>query len=128
MPKMIDYYAILRVPAGADLAGVENAYAQVSHELATRTAVDDTSAEALRIVNEAYSVLSHPELRREYDAEFFAADIVRQHRLSQLAQRRQRLAGWMLMSGLMSVIAIEAAAIAYLGRADISRFFDRLGF
>lgn len=116
MPKLIDYYAILRVPATADLAGVENAYAQVSHELAARMGVDDTSAEALRVVNEAYGVLSHPEARRDYDRQYFAGEIVRAERLIKLADRRQRLAAWILYCALIGIIAAQSIAIAFLAK------------
>ena len=77
---LIDYYAILNLPPKADLLGIENAYARLSDDLAVRGGVDETAEAALERVNEAYSVLSKPELRRVYDRAFFATEIAEAER------------------------------------------------
>ncbi|MGH2632900.1 MAG: J domain-containing protein [Tepidiformaceae bacterium] len=112
---LIDYYAILNLPPRADLPGVENAYARLSDELARRMEIDDTSGDALRRVNEAYSILSRPELRREYDRAFFAKEIAEAERLWHSAERRRLLAGRLMMTGLVAVIAVQAGVLIYIG-------------
>jgi curved DNA-binding protein CbpA len=72
--KVVNYYAMLNLPPTADLVGVENAYARLSDEFAGRMEFDDTAVDGLRRLNEAYSVLSKPDLRREYDRVFLAAE------------------------------------------------------
>ncbi len=121
--KLIDYYSILRVPAKADLAGVQNAYAQLSSDLARRMGIDDTSAEELRRLNEAYSVLAHPELRRDYNRVFFASEIAQEeHRLKMIERRRAVMQGF-LIGALVMLVAAQAVTIAYMGREQVSDFF-----
>ena len=121
--KLVDYYGVLRVPAGAELTGIEAAYARLSNEFALRMEVDETSGEALRRLNEAYSVLSHPELRRQYDSVFFATDIAREEADLKRAQRRQKLTQWLLVGALGLVVLAQAAALLYVGRGEISSIF-----
>ena len=87
-----DYYSVLNLPPHADLAGVENAYARLSDELAHMGEMDDACAEALQRLNEAYAVLSRPELRREYDSIFLAAERASEARQWR-AMVRKRVAG-----------------------------------
>ncbi|KAA0236585.1 MAG: DnaJ domain-containing protein [Dehalococcoidia bacterium] len=119
--KIVDYYAILNLPPTADLTGIDNAYARLSAELAERSEVDETSVNALQRVNEAYAVLSKPNLRIEYDSIFFKAEIDRQEQMAESADRRRRLMGNMIVGALVLLVAAEAAGLAYLAR-------DQVGF
>ncbi|AYY15177.1 molecular chaperone DnaJ [Actinobacteria bacterium YIM 96077] len=63
-----DYYKILGVPKDADTAQVKKAYRTLARELHPDRNKDDASAEQrFKEVSEAYSVLSDPEKRKEYD-------------------------------------------------------------
>jgi len=117
--RLIDYYAILNLPPSADLVGVENAYARLSNELVYRTDVDETAADALKLVDEAYAVLSIPKLRVEYDSEFFRAEIERQRRLSEAAARRSRAMANVIAGSLVVLVLAEAAGLAYLAREHL---------
>jgi len=117
--RLIDYYAILNLPPSADLLGVENAYARLSNELVYRTEVDETAADALKLVNEAYAVLSIPKLRVEYDSEFFKTEIERQRRLAEAVARRSRLMANLIAGSLAMLVLAEAAGLAYLAREHL---------
>ena len=117
--SLIDYYAVLNLPSRADLPGVENAYARLSDELARRIEIDETCADALRRVNEAYSILSRPELRREYDRAFFAKEIAEAELLWHRAERRRVMAGRLMMAGLLAVVAVQAGVLVYIGLGHI---------
>lgn len=117
--RLIDYYAILNLPPSADLLGVENAYARLSNELVYRTEVDETAADALKLVNEAYAVLSIPKLRVEYDSEFFKTEIERQRRLAESIARRRRLMANLIAGSLAMLVLAEAAGLAYLAREHL---------
>ena len=118
-PALIDYYAILSLPSHADLMGVENAYARISDELARRMDVDETCKEALLRVNEAYSVLSRPELRREYDRAFFAKEIAEAERRWNRAERRRALASRLTLSLLAGIIVVQAVVLIYFGSRQL---------
>ncbi|MCC6382981.1 MAG: DnaJ domain-containing protein [Dehalococcoidia bacterium] len=120
--SVIDYYAVLHVPFDADLAGVENAYARLSDEFATMTDVDETCTEALQRLNEAYSVLSRPELRREYDAVLFARQRADLNRQIRAFHRRRVLMQWTIVGALLLVVVAQAAALVYLGHDQIGDF------
>lgn len=63
-----DYYKILGVPKDADAAAVKKAYRTLARELHPDRNKDDKSAEnRFKDVSEAYSVLSDPEKRKQYD-------------------------------------------------------------
>lgn len=112
MPKLVDYYAVLAVPPDADLVGIENAYARRSSELVAAMEHDDTAAQALERLNEAYAVLSAPESRRLYDQAFFAAEIAESQRRLAAELRRQRLAQIALSVVLIAIVVGQAAALA----------------
>ena len=114
-PSLIDYYGVLNLPHRADLAGVENAYARLSHELATRSEVDETAQEALLKVNEAYSVLSKPEMRRAYDQEFFREELESAQRRLRAETRRQEIMSRALVGTLGIIVIVQASALVYLG-------------
>ncbi|MEP7216196.1 MAG: DnaJ domain-containing protein, partial [Anaerolineaceae bacterium] len=111
--ELIDYYGILNLPPRADLMGVENAYARISDDLAKQIAVDDTSKNALVRVNEAYAVLSKPELRREYDRVFFSREIAAAQKMAESALRRKLLKERVLLGALALIVAAQGAALAY---------------
>ena len=73
--KGSNHYAVLNLPPNADFVGVENAYARLSNELASQTWFDETATAQLMRVNQAYAVLSRPDLRTDYDNEFFTTTL-----------------------------------------------------
>jgi len=117
--KIIDYYAILNLPPTADLSGIENAYARLSDELAMSMTEDSLGAEALARLNEAYSVLSLPTLRREYDKVYFSREIQRLRARKNAVARRRGVLRHALMAGLIIVIAVQGATLAYIGRDEV---------
>ncbi|MDP8968950.1 MAG: DnaJ domain-containing protein, partial [Actinomycetota bacterium] len=63
-----DYYAILGVSKDATQAEVSKAYRKLARELHPDARPDDAQAESrFKEVGEAYSVLSNPDKRKEYD-------------------------------------------------------------
>lgn len=123
---LIDYYAVLNLPPRADLAGIENAYARLSDELVKRAEVDETSQAALHRVNEAYSVLSKPEMRRAYDQEFFRDALAAIDRARRADERRKRWMGRLLIGILGAIVLVQAAALAWLGRTEAASLFSSL--
>jgi curved DNA-binding protein CbpA len=117
--KLVDYYAILNLPPRADLQGIENAYARLSDELAHRMEMDETSGAALRRLNEAYGVLSRPELRREYDGVYFARERETAERRKITRERRREGARRVLVYALGAVVAIQAVSLVVIGRGEI---------
>ena len=123
---LIDYYAILNLPNKADLLGIENAYARLSDDLAIRGGVDETAEAALERVNEAYSVLSKPELRRVYDRAFFAKEIAEAERQARALERRRAIASGLLIGGLGLVVIAQASLLAYIGFSEGAGLFTAL--
>ncbi|MCC7365269.1 MAG: DnaJ domain-containing protein [Dehalococcoidia bacterium] len=117
---LVDYYAALNLPHNADLTGIENAYARLSDELAVMGEIDEGCREALQRINEAYGVLSKPELRRSYDAVFLAEERADQEHQVVLAMRRRLIAQRLIVAALGLIVAAQAAGLAYLGRNEIS--------
>ncbi|MBI5946947.1 MAG: DnaJ domain-containing protein [Chloroflexi bacterium] len=118
--KIIDYYAILNLPPTADLTGIENAYARLSDELALSMAEDTLGAEALARLNEAYAVLSRPPLRRDYDKVYFSREIQHARARKSADARRRGLVRSFLTAGLILLIAVQGAALAYIGREEVA--------
>lgn len=123
---LIDYYSVLNLPHGADLTGIENAYARLSHELAMRAEVDETAPDALLRVNEAFSVLGRPELRRAYDQELFKDAIAEAQRLRRAQMRRRDLKERVIVGSLTLVVVIQAGALAYVGRDQAFSLFNAI--
>lgn len=63
-----DYYDALGVPPDAAASVIKNAYRRLAFQHHPDRNSDPAAADAMKRVNEAYAVLSHPEKRREYDA------------------------------------------------------------
>ncbi|HEX6032279.1 MAG TPA: DnaJ domain-containing protein [Tepidiformaceae bacterium] len=118
--KLVDYYAILNLPPKADLHGIENAYARLSDELAVRMDIDETSGGALARINEAYSVLSRPDLRREYDRVYFGyeRDTAEKQEVSRV--RRRKWARRVLIYALTCVILVQVVAVVAVAHTEIA--------
>lgn len=121
--ELIDYYGLLNLPPRADLMGIENAYARISDDLAKQMHVDDTSQDALKRVNEAYAVLSKPELRREYDRVFFSKEIAAAEKAAQDELRRRAWKERVLVGALLVIVAGQAAMLLYIGWDQITGKF-----
>lgn len=113
--RLADYYSILNLPPKADLAGIEAAYARLSDDLMRQAEYDDSAREAMQRLNEAYAVLSKPDLRREYDRAFFRTELERLERETRAIERRRAIASSVLVGALGLVVAVQAAALLYLG-------------
>lgn len=125
--KLIDYYAVLNLPPKSDLSGVENAYARLSDDLMKLSDHDDTAREAMQRLNEAYAVLSKPELRRDYDRAFFKGELERLEKEMRALQRRRTMAGNLLIGALGLVVAVQAGALLYLGWDSATGLFQAVG-
>ena len=68
----LDYYRILSVPIKADLAQIKRAYEDRLQQQARREYSAYAIAARKQILKQAYSVLSNPETKAEYDQGFFA--------------------------------------------------------
>jgi molecular chaperone DnaJ len=63
-----DYYKILGVPKDADQAAIKKAYRNLARDLhPDRNGTDKAAEDRFKEVSEAYSVLSNPSKRKEYD-------------------------------------------------------------
>lgn len=123
---IVNYYSILNLPPRADLAGIENAYARISDELAMRAAVDETCELALHKVNEAYSVLSKPELRRVYDQMFFSKELAAAERARKAVERRRTWSARLLVGALVLMVVVQASALLYIGWDQGAGLFQAL--
>ncbi len=124
--KLMDYYAVLNLPPKADLSGIETAYARLSDDLMKQSEDDETYRQAMQRLNEAYAVLSKPELRREYDRAFFKNELERLEREARAARRRRNLASNALVAGLGLIVAVQAGALLYLGGDAITGLFSAI--
>jgi hypothetical protein len=123
---LIDYYAVMNLPYDADLTGVANAYARLSDELATLGRVDNGASEALKKLNEAYSVLSRPEKRSRYDAVFLADYQRQKQEIALKAERKTNSAQWIIIGVVLAILGVQGAALAYIGRDDLANIFPGL--
>ncbi len=126
--RIVDYYAVMNLPTSADLAGIENAYARLSAELAELGHVDAAASKALRRLNEAYGVLGRPERRRKYDEVFLARQRELEARAARAAFRRVAMMQWLVIGVLGAMLITQGAFLAYIGRDELSSLFDRLPF
>jgi len=65
--KFQDHYAILGVDAGAETEVIQRAYARLLERYGPDN-IDTRDDEKLAVINTAYETLSHPDLRKEFDA------------------------------------------------------------
>lgn len=114
--RVIDYYKSLAIPADADLIGIENAYVRLSGELVNASQHDDAASRALEDLNEAYSVLSNAERRREYDHLLFADEYAELERRMRAELRRRSIIRSAMIGALGLVVLGQAAILAYVGR------------
>jgi curved DNA-binding protein CbpA len=123
-PRIIDYYKTLAIPPDADLVGVENAYVRLSGELVESAQEEEAAVRSLRVLNEAYTVLSNAETRREYDHLLFAEEYAALERRMRNELRRRAVVRSALVGSLGLIVLGQAAILAYLGRdvvSDIAR-------
>ncbi|MCA9830538.1 MAG: DnaJ domain-containing protein [Dehalococcoidia bacterium] len=125
---IVDYYAVMNLPTSADLAGVDNAYARLSSELAHLGNVDGAAATALKRLNEAYGVLGRPERRRKYDEVFLARQKELELKAARAAFRRTAMMQWFVIGALGAVLVTQGIFLAYIGRDEISSFLSSIGF
>lgn len=125
--RLMDYYAVLNLPPKADLSGIETAYARLSDDLMKQSVEDDSYRDAMQKLNEAYAVLSKPELRREYDRAFFRAELERLEKEARAAQRRRNLASNAMVAALGLIVAVQAGALLYLGGDAVTGLFSSIG-
>jgi curved DNA-binding protein CbpA len=89
---MMDYYRILEIPEGADLAEIKRAYrrlAMLLHPDQSRY----PDSERFRRLQEAYDVLSDPQRREAYDRNRKASVAVAVNRRSPILEVRSRPVG-----------------------------------
>jgi curved DNA-binding protein CbpA len=70
MEKTIDYYEILSVSRNADLSIIKSAYRTLANKYHPDKCEDnlkENAEEKIRLINEAYEVLSDPIKKSEYD-------------------------------------------------------------
>jgi len=118
--RVIDYYKTLAIPSDADLIGIENAYVRLSGELVDAALHDEASARALEDLNEAYSVLSNAEHRREYDHILFADEYAELERRMRAELRRRSIVRSALIGALGLIVLAQAATLAYLGQDTVT--------
>lgn len=124
--KLMDYYAVLNLPPRADLSGIENAYARLSDDLMKQSEDDESYRDAMQKLNEAYAVLSKPELRRDYDRAFFKGELERIEKEARAAQRRRNAAGNVLVAALAAIVALQAVGLMYLGGNAVTGLPDAI--
>ena len=64
-----DYYKVLQVAPDADAEVIQAVYRRLARKYHPDTGGDKASAEKMKLVNEAYAVLSDPASRAKYDRE-----------------------------------------------------------
>ncbi len=125
--KLIDYYSVLNLPPRADLSGIETAYARLSDDLMKQSQHDETFTPAMQKLNEAYAVLSKPDLRREYDRAFFKGELERLEKEARALRRRRAFAGNILIAALGLVVVVQAAFLLTLGWDSATGLFQAIG-
>ena len=118
--RVIDYYQVLNLPVTADLMGVENAYSRLSDELVKLGQLDEATNQELDQLNEAYGVLSRPELRRQYDSVFLAKERAEETRQLNAFVRRQSVMQWSIIGALIGLVVFQFGFLAYIGRDELS--------
>jgi len=68
--SMADYYQVLQVSPGADAEAIQAAYRALCKQYHQDTGRQGASVEMMRLINEAYAVLSDATRRQAYDAQY----------------------------------------------------------
>jgi curved DNA-binding protein CbpA len=123
--KLVDYYSILNVPTTADLVGIENAYARLSSDLMDRAEIDETYAEELSRLNEAFAVLGKPNLRADYDAVLFHDEIRARSRRQRSLERRHKLAANLIVGSVLLIVLAQVAVLGYMAVDRFPALLDR---
>jgi curved DNA-binding protein CbpA len=123
--KLVDYYSILNVPTTADLVGIENAYARLSSDLMDRAEIDETYAEELSRLNEAFAVLGKPNLRADYDAVLFHDEIRARSRRQRALERRHKLAANLIVGSVLLIVLAQVAVLGYIAVDRFPALLDR---
>jgi curved DNA-binding protein CbpA len=123
--KLVDYYSILNVPTTADLVGIENAYARLSSDLMDRAEIDETYAEELSRLNEAFAVLGKPNLRADYDAVLFHDEIRARSRRQRSLERRRKLAANLIVGSVLLIVLAQVAVLGYIAVDRFPALLDR---
>ena len=116
-----DYYEVLGVDKSADDATLKKAYRQLAKKYHPDVNPGDKEAEAkFKEATEAYSVLSDPDKRRQYDqfghAAFETAAVAEQAVSAALISPAQT---WVISSEIFSEICLEAAEAADVPIMDL---------
>ena len=114
--RIVDYYAVLNLPATADLDGIENAYMRLPRDLAGQISEDETATLAFERLNEAYGVLGHLEERRAYDQVYFIKEIADLQAEQTAARRRRKFTSGVMVGALGLIVLGQSAVLAYMGR------------
>jgi len=120
-----DYYKILGVNKSADTKEIREAYRKLAFEYhPDRNKDNPRASEKMKIVNEAYAVLSDPSKRREYDA------LKQRYGDSAYGQFRQQYSQEDIFSGsdINEIFEQMAKAFGFRGHQDIFREFYGPGF
>ena len=112
-----DYYEVLGVDKSADDATLKKAYRQLAKKYHPDVNPGDKEAEAkFKEATEAYSVLSDPDKRRQYDQLLKTAAVAEQAVSAALISPAQT---WVISSEIFSEICLEAAEAADVPIMDL---------
>ncbi len=118
--EFLDYYAILGVPPSASTEEIKKAYRALVRKVHPDVRPEAGTALLFRLVQEAYSVLSDPERRAEYDREWHARRGGQESFLrSQLILSRSVVPSLTLPQILYALLTIEPLRV---DTASISRW------
>lgn len=111
--KASTYYEILRVPQRADPARVRTAYRKLAQQYHPDKMPGNAGAQQfMAALNEAYAVLSDPQMRAKYDEQIDAIRLSRQRaRESFIARLEDYGAAWPWYV-LFATIAFATAAVS----------------
>ena len=114
-----DYYGILNVPRGTGLQGLQTAYARLADDLAGRMAVDPTARDELIRLNRAFAVLGNSELRKRYDAQYFAEEIAQETEDATLDEKRTRRSSNLIFAALLFIVLVQGIVVGYVEREKV---------
>lgn len=111
-----DYYSILNVPRGTGLHGLQTAYARLADDLAGRMGVDPTARDELIRLNRAFAVLGNSELRKRYDAQYFAEEIAQEDQDARVDEKRTRRSSNLIFAALLFIVIVQGVVVGYVER------------